>query len=113
LKFTNSASVGLARETNSVLQAVKLHGPKKAISQVLMAASVDVQAGLLSSWDQSLQNWYQRRSVMIASVASAFAGRLEVVSADTSFILGLYQEIGCLVLARQYGRSYDHVIGRF
>lgn len=113
LRITNSASTGLNKPISNVAHAVKLHGPKKAISFVLCSAAMDVQKGILKDWNESLRQWYQKRSVLIAATASTFAGQFENTCSDTAFILGLMQDIGCVVLTRKYGHKYEQVVQRF
>lgn len=99
-------------QTTSVHQAVNLYGPKKTIAMVLSMATMKAQSGLLDQWDETHRQWYQKRSVVIAAAASVFAERLENCSADTAYILGLVQDIGCLVLANKFGSRYDLIAER-
>jgi len=106
LRLINSASAGLHRKVSSVAEAINYLGAKRAISLVFSSATVSVQSDLLKPWSEPLREWYHKRSVLIASTAACFAARLEQISADTAFVLGLLQEIGILVLANSAQHQY-------
>ncbi|PQO40720.1 HDOD domain-containing protein [Blastopirellula marina] len=112
LNFTNMG-LSVFNQTTSVRQAVNLNGPKKTIMLVLSAATMRVQSQVLEDWNESHRQWYQKRSVIIAAAAATFAERFEHNSPDTAFILGLVQDIGCLVLSKKYGKTYDLIVKRF
>jgi len=111
LTLTNG-SRSVLNQVSSVHQAVNLHGPKKTISLVLSAAAMNVQSYALSQWNEAHRQWYQKRSVVTASAASTIAAKFESVSPDTAFILGLVQDIGCLVLSQKFGTRYDLIVRR-
>lgn len=106
LKLTNSATLGVGQEVVKVLDAVNLLGPKRTITLILSSATMHAQSELLKGWSEPLRVWYQHRSVVIASTASVFAKRLEKVSPNTAFTLGLLQDIGILVLANRGRERY-------
>jgi HD-like signal output (HDOD) protein len=112
LKLTNSSSMGLRRKVTKVLDAVTLLGPKRVISLIVSSATIAAQSQLLKKWSPELRKWYYKRSVLMASTASIFAEKMERVSADSAFILGLMQDIGMLVFANSYGDSYTLLIQR-
>jgi len=111
LNVTNSGRSHF-EQTTSVRQAVNLHGPKKTIAMVMSMATMKAQSDVLTQWDETHRQWYQKRSVVIAAAASVFAERLENCSPDTAYIMGLVQEIGCLVLANKFGSRYDLIAER-
>lgn len=112
LRLTNSASVGLRRRITSVFDAVTLLGGRRSISLVCSSAAIATQAELLSQWSEPLRKWYHQRSLLIASTAAAFAERLEQISPDTAFVLGLLQDVGILVLARAFAPRYETILQR-
>lgn len=112
LNFTNLGRSVFKQITN-VQQAVNLNGPKKTIALILSAATMRVQSHVLDQWNETNRQWYQKRSVVIASAASTFAEKFEQCSPDIGFILGLVQDIGCLVLSEKFGRRYDLILKRF
>ncbi|PQO40721.1 response regulator [Blastopirellula marina] len=112
LNFTNMG-LSVFNQTTSVRQTVNLNGPKKTIMHVLSAATLRIQSQVLSNWNETHRQWYQKRSVITAAAAATFAELFENVSPDTAFILGLVQDIGCLVLSKKYGKRYDLIIKRF
>ncbi|QDU74864.1 Sensor histidine kinase RcsC [Bremerella volcania] len=111
LKVTNRGRSHF-EQTTSVHQAVNLHGPKRTIAMVMSMATMKAQSDVLNKWDETHRQWYQKRSVIIAAAASVFAERLENCSPDTAYILGLVQDIGCLVLANKFGSRYDLIAER-
>lgn len=112
LKLTNSASVGLSQEITSVYNAVKLLGPKRAISLIFSSATIAAQSNLIQNWSEETQNWYSQRGVLIANTASAIAQTMETVSGDTAFVLGLLQDIGILILSNSFPHRYELIIKR-
>ena len=106
LKLINSASIGLQRSIHSVSEAINYLGAKRTVSLILSAATVRTQSKLLSGWTEPMRKWYHQRSVLIASTAATFAERMENISADTAFVLGLLQEIGILILADSTKHRY-------
>ena len=112
LKLTNSSSMGLRRKVTKVLDAVTLLGPKRVISLIVSSATLAAQSELLKKWSPDMRKWYYKRSVLMASTASIFAEKMENVSADSAFILGLMQDIGMLVFANSYGDKYTALIQR-
>jgi HD-like signal output (HDOD) protein/DNA-binding NarL/FixJ family response regulator len=107
LRLINSASMGLRWRINSVVDAVHYLGAKRAISLILSSAASSGVSDLLTGWSNPFREWYQQRSVLIASTAAVFANRFEEVSEDTAFVLGLLQEIGILVLANSPQQQYS------
>jgi HD-like signal output (HDOD) protein len=95
-----------------VSDAVTLLGPKRTIALIVSSAMISAQSQLLKKWSQDLRAWYYKRSVLMASAASSFAEKMEHVSADSAFVLGLLQDIGILVLANSFGEKYTLLIER-
>ncbi|RCS54154.1 response regulator [Bremerella cremea] len=112
LNYTNMG-LSVFNQTTSVRQAVNLNGPKKTIMHVLAAATMRVRSQVLTEWNESHRQWYQKRSVITAAAAATFAEHFENIPRDTAFILGLVQDIGCLVLSKKYGKRYDLIVKRF
>lgn len=112
LRLTNSASSGLARKASSIADAVSLLGIRRTVGLILAAGAVSTQKSLLKGLPADFGLWHQRRSVLIASVASSFAEDLERVSPDTAHILGLLQDLGILIMARAFGDHYFALLER-
>jgi HD-like signal output (HDOD) protein/PleD family two-component response regulator len=112
LKITNSASAGLARTVSSVREAVVLLGIRQTIATVLSTGVLDAQASLLKTLPDQIHSWYQTRSLLIGCTAAAFAERMEHLSAETAYVLGLFQDLGILVLANAIPSRYQHVLQR-
>lgn len=112
LKIANSSSMGFRRRITKVADAVNLLGVKRTISLVLSSSALRTQASLGKGCDDDLRNWYNRRSVLVASTAATFAQRMESLSADSAYLLGLFQDLGVLVLAKTLGDRYIHTVAR-
>ena len=106
LRVINSAALGMNRKITTVLDVVKLLGVRKTISLILSSSVVRNQKSLCRQMSVADRDWYNRRSVVIASTAHAFADHLGKVSPDTAFVLGLFQELGIPVLAAALGERY-------
>ena len=111
LKLTNSSAMGRPLKTTSVVEAVRFLGVRRTVTMVLSAGIFRAQAPILKTVSPSLRTWYNCRSVLISSTASAFAS-LEDISQSTAYLLGLMQDIGTLVLAHVYGDRYDQLLDR-
>lgn len=112
LKLSNSASLGLRQKVNKVLDAVNLLGVRRTVSLVLSSSMIQTQSKLAKALPEAARTWYNSRSVLVASTAAVFARRLEDVSPDTAYVLGLMQDLGILVLAHAYGAKYLHTLHR-
>lgn len=106
LKLANSSALGRAYRTTDVQSAVKYLGVRQTASLIISAGMLRAQSGLLAKLPASVRTWYNGRSVLIASTAAAFANSPESISPETAYILGLLQDIGCLVLAYAYPERY-------
>lgn len=111
LRVVNSAALGLKRRVTSVADAVSMLGPRRTIAIVVSDAAVASAADLLKTWHEPLRIWYHRRSVLTAAAAQAFA-RLEGVSPDTAFLLGLLQDLGVAVQSDVSGERYAKSVER-
>jgi len=112
LKITNSTSFGLRSKVTKAFDAVNFLGIRRTVSLVITSSVIQSQSGMLKALPDWICKWYQQRSVLIASTASAFAKRLEKVSPDTTHILGLLQDLGILVMAHGLGTRYQQLIER-
>jgi HD-like signal output (HDOD) protein/DNA-binding response OmpR family regulator len=112
LKLTNSTALGLRNKATTVVDAVNMLGVRRTVALVLSAGVMDAYAGVLRTLPLSDQAWYQKRSVVIASTAAAFARNMDEVSPDTAYVLGLMQDIGILVLGSAHGERYVQLLKR-
>jgi putative nucleotidyltransferase with HDIG domain len=100
LKLTNSAFYGLAREIDSVKQAVVVVGIEAIKNLVLSASVIDMFKG--KQLDEEYQEHFWRHSL-----ATAFCGRLMARSfkasgmadPDAAFSAGLLHDIGKMVIS--------------
>lgn len=111
LRFVNSAALGLRRRVTGVAEAVTILGARRAIVLILSRSALASSNDLISAWDEPTRTWFYRRSVLSAGAARAFA-RIEKVSAETAFLLGLLQDLGIAILADAVGERYQQVVER-
>ncbi|MEW4454004.1 HDOD domain-containing protein [Bremerella sp. JC817] len=111
LHITNCGR-SMFEQTTSILQAVNLQGAQNTISQVMSMATMRAQSKVLNQWNEAYRQWYQKRSVIVAAAGSVFADKFEHCSPDTAYILGLVQDVGCLVMANKFGSRYDRIVKR-
>ena len=112
LKLANSSALGRAYRTTDVQSAVKYLGVRQTASLIISAGMLRAQSGLLAKLPESVRTWYNGRSVLIASTAAAFANSPETISPETAYILGLLQDIGCLVMAYAFPERYTQHLQR-
>jgi|GEM_PF-1430987 len=109
LTLTNSTSLGLSQKVTRVFDALNLLGARKAIGLIVSSAAIANQSELIRNWSEPLRIWYHQRSVLIASTAATFARRLEKVSPDTAYVLGLLQDLGILLLGNTLRERYVEI----
>lgn len=111
-KLINSSAMGFNRKYTNLQQAVTLLGVRHAVSLIVSSAAVENSGKLTPQVHPVDRLWYNRRSVLIANAASAFARLVANISSDTAFVLGLLQDIGILLLAHSMGAKYRNIIRR-
>ena len=100
LKLTNSAFYGLAREIDSVKQAVVIVGMEAIKNLVLSASVLDMFKG--NSMDQEYQEEFWRHSLATAFCCRILARRVKtrgIVDADAAFSGGLLHDVGKIVIS--------------
>jgi putative nucleotidyltransferase with HDIG domain len=100
LKLTNSAFYGLAREIDSVRQAVVVVGLEAVKNLVLSASVLDMFKGKIV--DQEFQEKFWRHSLATAFGSRMLAKRLHnrgMVDPDTAFSAGLLHDIGKIIMS--------------
>lgn len=112
LRLTNSSGLGLRNEIHRIGDAVNLLGPKRAIS-LIFSSSAGLAQSHFADLPDKLRSWYQQRAILIANAASTFAERLERVSPDMAYTLGMLQELGILLIALRNGKRYVSLLERF
>ena len=112
LRVSSSAAFSARRKFTAVSDAVAFLGIRRTVSLITAAALVDMQQGMGPKLPEAISAWYSRRSVLLASSGVAFARHLEGISTDTAQLLGLFQDIGILVLADAYCDKYCQLVER-
>ncbi len=99
LKLTNSAYYGLAREIDSVRQAVVIVGMEAIKNLVLSASVLDMFKG--QNNDQEFQEKFWRHSLAVAVCSRILARHLRsrgVADPDAAFSCGLLHDIGKIII---------------
>ena len=99
LKLTNSAFYGLAREVESVKQAVVIVGMEAVKNLVLSASVLDMFKG--GGVDQEYQESFWRHSLATAFCCRLLARRIKsrgIVDPDAAFSAGLLHDMGKIVV---------------
>ncbi len=100
LKMTNSAFYGLAREVESVKQAVVIVGMEAVKNLVLSASVLDMFKG--DHVDQEYQERFWRHSLATAAACRLLAKQVRsrgVVDPDSAFSAGLLHDVGKMVIS--------------
>ncbi|HOP06904.1 MAG TPA: HDOD domain-containing protein [candidate division Zixibacteria bacterium] len=100
LKLTNSAFYGLAREIESVKQAVQIVGMEAVKNLVLSASVLDMFKS--DNIDQEYQESFWRHSLATAFCCRLLARRVKsrgIVDPDSAFSAGLLHDVGKLVIS--------------
>lgn len=108
LRLTNSAFYGLAREIESVKQAVVIVGFEAIKNLVLSASVLDMFKG--KNIDEAYQEVYWRHSLSTAVACRLLASRLRargIVDPDTAFSAGLLHDVGKMVICCYLPEEYD------
>ena len=112
LTLINSASIGMNRKITRIFEAIKFLGIRPTISLILSTTVINAQKHLGKRLEGFDRQWYNKRSVLVASTAYTFAKDVGQVSPDTAYVLGLFQELGILVLASAFGEKYAQCVRR-
>jgi HD-like signal output (HDOD) protein len=109
----NASTNGLAREIVSVPDAVRLLGVRSTIGRILNAAVTAGMNSLTDGLPAELQGWFARRGMLIACATSTFAKDLEGASEESSFLIGILQDVGIVCLLRENTQQYRAVLARW
>ncbi|UCG61978.1 MAG: HDOD domain-containing protein [Candidatus Zixiibacteriota bacterium] len=99
LRLTNSAFYGLAKEIESVRQAVVIIGFEAVKNLVLSASVLDMFKG--KNLDEEYQEKYWRHSLSTAFACRLLARRIRsrgIVDPDAAFSTGLLHDVGKMVI---------------
>lgn len=110
LKLTNSAFYGLAREIDSVKQAVVIVGLEAVKNLVLSASVLDMFKG--KDVDPDFQDKFWRHSLATAFCSRILAKQLRkngMVDPDSAFSAGLLHDIGKIVIACFLPQEYAKI----
>lgn len=112
LKLTNSAFYGLAREVESVKQAIVIVGLEAIKNLVLSASVLDMFKG--EDFDQEFQERFWRHSLAVGFCGRIVARKAKargLVDPDAAFSSGLLHDIGkmilCCFLKEEYQKFVD------
>jgi putative nucleotidyltransferase with HDIG domain len=108
LKLTNSAFYGLAREVDSVKQAVVIVGMEAIKNLVLSASVLDMFKG--NDFDHEFQEKFWRHSLAVAFCGRILARKARertMVDPDSAFAGGLLHDIGKMVMCCFLKKEWD------
>ncbi|MFH1687163.1 MAG: HDOD domain-containing protein [bacterium] len=111
LKLTNSAFYGLAREVDSVKQAVVIVGMEAIKNLVLSASVLDMFKGD-STLDSEFQEEFWRHSLATAFCCRLLARRINsrgIVDPDTGFASGLLHDVGKMIICCYLPRQHTQI----
>ncbi|HKK21827.1 MAG TPA: HDOD domain-containing protein, partial [candidate division Zixibacteria bacterium] len=111
LKMTNSAFYGLAREIESVRQAVVIIGFEAIKNLVLSASVLDMFKG--KNIDQDYQEKFWRHSLSTAFGCRLLARQLRdraVIDPDSAFSAGLLHDVGKLIISCYLPEEYAQFV---
>jgi HD-like signal output (HDOD) protein len=103
LRVVNSSLFGLPREVSDLNQAIALLGIKPLKILVLGFSLPD---NLFAGVARDQLKWYWTNTLTRAVAAREIGEKYFDVSSDEAFLVGLLQDLGVLVLAKQLGPSY-------
>ena len=112
LRLVNSTAFALRTKMTKVHDAVNYLGIRRTVSLVISSYLITAQSELSKNLPDTLRMWHQRRSVLIASAAAAFARHSDGLSTETAYVMGLMQDFGILVMAGGIGERYIQLVDR-
>ncbi len=112
IKLINSSSFGLKTRITHVESAVKYLGIRRTVSLVFELSFHSMRRSWHDRLPPELMTWFGMRSVVSASVASAFAVRRKSVPPDTVYVLALLQDLGILVFCQAYQDRYRGLLSQ-
>lgn len=108
LKLVNSSFYGLSSSITTVDHAIKLLGLNTVKN---LALSFSLITGLQKKRFKTIDfNQFWKDSLLGAIAAKLLANKIDPLSAEDSFFLGLLQNIGCLALACLFPEEYGVVL---
>lgn len=104
LRLANSSFYGMARQVDTIEQAIVILGFRTVRSLVTTVALIDTFAG--SAHQRIDFSLFWRHAVAVAICARELASRLDL-NAEQAYTAGLLHDIGRLVLASQFPSHYE------
>lgn len=113
LRIVNSTATGVLHRITSVFDAVKILGPRKSVAVIMAGLVLQQFQGLWKNVSPLERSWYNRRCLLIASTAQTVGESLLGACPSTSYLAGLLQDVGILVLGQIFGMRYQSILKRF
>jgi len=113
LRMTNSALFGLARKVTSLKQAVALLGMARVRTLVLGRYLIERMQQGSDLPDEFDRDYYWRRSLTQAVLASRLAEHLAPKYRQEAFIAGLLSDTGVVVLAQALPSEYQSLLAEY
>jgi HD-like signal output (HDOD) protein len=102
LKTINSASFGLSRKIDSVHQATIFLG-LNTLKEVVLISALKQSLGSITPFQVLI--WNNAQGCALGSKAISFT--LEDVSPETAFLVGLFNEVGALIMEKRHPEYAD------
>lgn len=109
LRVVNSSLFGLTREVTDLNQALALLGIKPL---KLLVLGFSLPSGLFLDIEAKTLLWYWRHTLTKAVAGRELSHRLWRIPGDETFLAGLFQDLGVLVLFQQLGQPYARFLDR-
>ena len=107
LRVVNSSLFGLSRQVSDLQQALGLLGIKPL---KLLVLGFSLPTGLFLDLEAKTLSWYWRRTLTKAIACRELAEQLWPMPGDEAFLVGLFQDLGVLLLLQELGRPYARLI---
>jgi HD-like signal output (HDOD) protein len=109
LRVVNSSLFGLTREVSDLNQALALLGIKPL---KLLVLGFSLPSGLFLDVEAKTLLWYWKHTLTKAVAGRELSHRLWRIPGDETFLAGLFQDLGVLVLFQQLGQPYARFLDR-
>jgi HD-like signal output (HDOD) protein len=109
LRVVNSSLFSPSREVLNLGQALQMLGIKPL---KLLVLGFSLPSGLFMDVESKTLLWYWKHALTKAVAARELSHRLWRIPGDESFLAGLFQDLGALLLFQQLGQPYARLLDR-
>lgn len=112
LKIVNNTAMGLSGKFTKVEEAIKLIGIKRTVALVLSKHLLGSHLRRAKPLPEGMEQKLRQRNVLIASTAATYARMTGSNAADTTYVMGLLQDMGILIMLHEIGTKYFQTLER-